>query len=251
VSPQFPRRWRRIKQSEPAFYLLCALGHNIISPPGRLLDARQDELEANAFTVFEIDELMGLGERSLIPVLLYLFRRFERSLDGAPALLLLDEAWIMLGHPVFREKIREWLKVLRKANCAVVLATQSLSDAARSGLLDVLQEACPTKIFLPNEEAGKSGSGQVLGPRDVYALFGLNDAEIAIIETGVKKRHYYAVSPEGRRQFELGLGPIALAFAGASSKEQIAEVRALQVRHGDDWPHFWLKTHGVDHAPTE
>jgi type IV secretion system protein VirB4 len=179
---------------------------------GRLLDARQDELEANAFTVFEIDELMGLGERSLIPVLLYLFRRFERSLDGSPALLLLDEAWIMLGHPVFREKIREWLKVLRKANCAVVLATQSLSDAARSGLLDVLQEACPTKIFLPNEEAGKSGSGQVLGPRDVYALFGLNDAEIAIIETGVKKRHYYAVSPEGRRQFELGLGPIALAL---------------------------------------
>jgi type IV secretion system protein VirB4 len=218
---------------------------------GRLLDARQDELETNPFTIFEIDELMGLGERSLIPVLLYLFWRFERSLDGAPALLLLDEAWIMLGHPLFREKIREWLKVLRKANCAVVLATQSLSDAARSGLLDVLQEACPTKIFLPNEEAGKSGSAQVLGPRDIYALFGLNDAEIAIIETGVKKRHYYAVSPEGRRQFELGLGPIALAFAGASSKEQIAEVKALRARRGDDWPFVWLKTHGVDHAPTE
>jgi type IV secretion system protein VirB4 len=193
---------------------------------------------------------MGLGERSLIPALLYLFRRFERSLDGSPALLLLDEAWIMLGHPVFREKIREWLKVLRKANCAVVLATQSLSDAARSGLLDVLQEACPTKIFLPNEEADKSGSGQVLGPRDIYALFGLNDAEIAIIQSGVKKRHYYTVSPDGRRQFELGLGPIALAFAGASSKEQIAEIKTLQARHGEAWPHVWLKTNGVDHAPT-
>jgi len=58
--------------------------------------------------------------------------RFERSLSGAPALLILDEAWVMLGHKVFAEKLREWLKTLRKANCAVVLATQSLSDAARS-----------------------------------------------------------------------------------------------------------------------
>ena len=35
----------------------------------------------------------------------------------------------MLGHPVFREKIREWLKVMRKANCLVLMATQNLSDA--------------------------------------------------------------------------------------------------------------------------
>ena len=98
---------------------------------GHLLDARSDGIETNPFTVFEIEDLMGLGERNLIPVLLYLFRHFERSLTGAPSLLLLDEAWVMLGHPVFREKIREWLKVLRKANCAVVLATQSLSDAVR------------------------------------------------------------------------------------------------------------------------
>ena len=218
---------------------------------GRLLDAREEGLADSDFSVFEVDELMGLGERSLIPVLLYLFRRFERSLDGAPALLLIDEAWIMLGHPVFREKIREWLKVLRKANCAVVLATQSLSDAVNSKLFDVLLEACPTKILLPNEEADKSGSGPVLGPCDIYALFGLNDAEIAIIQTGIKKRHYYAISPEGRRQFELGLGPIALAFAGASSKEQIAAIKALQSRHGEAWPYFWLEENGIAHESAD
>ena len=42
-------------------------------------------------------------------------------------------------------------------------------------------ESCPTKILLPNEEADKSGTGEVLGPRDIYALFGLNDAEIDIV----------------------------------------------------------------------
>jgi hypothetical protein len=41
------------------------------------------------------------------------------------------------------------------------------------------------------------------------------------------------------------------ALAAASSREQIADVKALRSRHGDDWPFVWLKTHGVDHAPTD
>ena len=98
---------------------------------GRLLDAEEDGLTDGHFLVFEIEDLMAMGERNLIPVLLYLFRRFERSLRGQPAYLLLDEAWVMLGHPVFRAKIREWLKVLRKANCAVILATQRVSRMRR------------------------------------------------------------------------------------------------------------------------
>lgn len=213
---------------------------------GHLLDARSDGIADTAFTVFELEELMALGEKNLIPVLLYLFRHFERSLSGAPALLLLDEAWVMLGHPVFREKIREWLKVLRKANCAVVLATQSLSDAVRSGILDVLLESCPTKILLPNEEADKGGSGGVPGPLDLYRLIGLNDTEIELLKSAVKKRHYYYTSPEGRRLFELGLGPVALAFTAVSSREDVARVRALIQRHGPDWPRAWIAGRGLN-----
>jgi len=215
---------------------------------GRLLDAEEDGLAEAPFVVFEIEDLMAMGERNLIPVLLHLFRRFERSLRGQPAYLLLDEAWVMLGHPVFRAKIREWLKVLRKANCAVVLATQSLSDAARSGILDVLIESCPTKIFLPNEEAGTVGTSEHPGPRDLYEAMGLNDTQIDIIRTATKKRHYYLVSPEGRRLFDLGLGSIALSFAGISSKEQIAHLDRLAQCEGERWPFAWLEEQGVDYA---
>jgi type IV secretion/conjugal transfer VirB4 family ATPase len=226
-----------------------ALGaYTLTGPLGSLLDSRTDALADGSFTVFEMEELMGMGEKSLIPVLLYLFRRFEKSLDGSPALLLLDEAWVMLGHPTFREKIREWLKVLRKANCAVVLATQSLSDATRSGILDVLLESCPTRILLPNEEAGKGGTSTVMGPRDFYTVLGLNPAELDIVATAVKKRHYYYVSSEGRRLFELGLGPVTLSFIGASSKEDIAQVRALKAEHGADWPRLWLESRDVEYA---
>src|SRR5690606_36738349 len=146
-------------------------------------------------------------------VLLYLFRRIEKRLTGAPNLIVLDEAWLMLGHPTFRDKIRERLKVLRKANYAVLLATQSISDAEHSGIIDALKESCPTKICLPN------GAAREPGTRDFYERIGFNERQIEIVATATPKREYYVASPEGRRLFDMALGPVALAFAGASGKE--------------------------------
>src|SRR5208282_5966519 len=52
-----------------------ALGtYTIEGALGHLLDARSNGIESTSFTVFEIEELMALGEKNLIPVLLYLFR---------------------------------------------------------------------------------------------------------------------------------------------------------------------------------
>lgn len=69
---------------------------------------------------------MNLGDKYALPVLLYLSRRIEMSLKGQPAMIVLDEAWVMLRHPVFRANIREWFKVLRKANGSEALATVSI-----------------------------------------------------------------------------------------------------------------------------
>jgi len=226
----------------------AALTHYTISGAmGHLLDGKEDTLTLSAFNVFEIDELMKLGDANAIPVLLYLFRRFEKSLQGQPSILSLDEAWVMLGHPVFREKLREWLKELRKKNCVVLLATQSLSDAVKSGLLDVLLEQCPTKILLPNKEADLHGTKEVPGPADLYAMFGLNPKEISILKGSQYKRHYYYKSPLGRRLFELGLGPLALSFVAVSDKETLAEVNRLITEHGPDWPLYWLNQRGVNY----
>ena len=207
---------------------------------GRLLDADADNLNLSRFMVFEIEELMNLGDKNLVPVLTYLFRRIEKALDGSPTLLVLDEAWIMLGHPVFRAKIREWLKVMRKANCAVILATQSLSDARNSGILDVLAESCPTKIFLPNSAAEDAGQ------KELYTGMGLNDKQLAILKSGIPKQDYYMVSPQGRRKVQLALKGKALAFVGASDKASIARIRELAAEHGPgNWQHIWLRERGV------
>jgi type IV secretion system protein VirB4 len=212
---------------------------------GRMLDAEHDSIRFGRFIVFETEDLLALSEKAAVPVLLYLFRRFERSLDGTPSLLMLDEAWTMLGRSAFRDKIHAWLRLLRSKNCAVVMATQSLSDAIRSGIMDVLIESCPTKIFLPNEEANVTGTAENPGPRDFYRALGLNEMQIEIIRSATKKKHYYLVSPEGRRLFDLGLGPVTLAFAGATSPDDISRIRQLERLHGGQWPFVWLDEKGV------
>jgi type IV secretion system protein VirB4 len=206
---------------------------------GYLLDAHRDGLEFSSFTVFEIEDLLNLGDKYVLPVLLYLFRRIEKSLKGQPAAIVLDEAWLMLGHPVFRAKIREWLKVLRKANCLVLMATQSLSDAAGSGIMDVIVESTATKIFLPNPFARDEDASAL------YRRMGLNSRQIEILATSIQKRHYYYMSDKGRRLYDLALGPLALAFVGNTDKDSIASIRSLEAKHGDRWVDEWLRFKGL------
>lgn len=206
---------------------------------GHLLDAEEDGLALSDFTTFEIEELMNLGEKYALPTLLYLFRRIERSLHGQPAAIILDEAWLMLGHPVFRAKIREWLKVMRKNNCLVLLATQSLSDAVNSGILDVIVESTATKIFLPNIYARDEDMAAL------YRRMGLNVRQIEILATAIPKQQYYTVSENGRRLYELALGPLALAFVGSTDKESIATIKNLHTRYGDEWVDAWLAMKGL------
>jgi len=202
---------------------------------GHLLDAESDGLKLADLTVFEIEDLMNLGDKYALPVLLYIFRRIETALQGQPAAIILDEAWLMLGHKVFKEKIREWLKVLRKANCAVIMATQSLSDATNSGIIDVINESCPTKIFLPNVYARDDDASAL------YRRMGLNKRQISILADSVPKRDYYYVSPQGRRLYSLALNEFELALVGVSDKEEINHIKQLQHIHGNNWIHIYLE----------
>jgi type IV secretion system protein VirB4 len=207
---------------------------------GHLLDAEEDGLSLSKFTTFEIEALMTLGDKYALPVLLYLFRRIEVSLVGQPAMILIDEAWLMLAHPAFKAKIKEWLKAFAKKNCLVLLSTQSLSDAANSGIMDIIIESTATRIYLPNRDA-KAEEATAL-----YKQTGLNTKQIDIIATAIPKRQYYVVSEAGRRLYEAALGPLALAFAGSTDKKSIAKIKELEAAYGDGWMHEWLAAKGLN-----
>ncbi|MET0100768.1 MAG: conjugal transfer protein TrbE [Sedimenticola sp.] len=214
--------------------------YTIDGPFGRMFDAEDDGLLDGHFQVFEMEHLMNLGEKAVLPALDYIFYRIERQLQGQPAMIALDEAWVMFGHNAFREKIREWLKVLRKANCSVVMATQSLSDVDASGILDVINENCMTKIFLANPQAVEESASEL------YRRLGLNTTQIEIVSSMVPKRDYYYTSPLGRRRYRLELGPVALSFVGVSGKEEVARAKQLITETGSEWPIHWMRNRGVE-----
>jgi len=198
---------------------------------GRIFDANVDSApERGAFwEMFEMGHLLELGKDACAPALSYLFHRLERSFDGAPTLLILDEVWRMLDHPVFAKKIREWLKTLRKVNVYVLFATQELADALASPITHTILSQTPTKIFLADPSAAARETA------DIYRHFGLSDAEIALLAAGTKKRDYYFRSEKGRRPFRLDLGPVALSFVGMSSPadqlflDSVAHLRSQEV----------------------
>ena len=211
-------------------------------PHGRLLDADHESLQLADTVCFEMEELMHAGA-AVAPVITYLFHRLEDRFDGRPTLLILDEAWLFLDDPMFAARIREWLKTLRKKNVSVVFATQSLADIANSSIAPALVESCPTRIFLPNERAQEPQS------RETYKRFGLNARQIELIARATPKRDYYYQSPLGCRVFELGLGPVALAFCGASSPEDQAMLdRVLAETESEGFAECWLHERGLGWA---
>ena len=203
--------------------------YTLAGPHGRLLDTDEDSLAgddegsndmAARWQAFEMEQLMG-SRSALLPTLTYLFRRLERRFDGSPTLLVLDEAWLYLGEGQFAAKIREWLKVLRKRNVAVVFATQSLSDIADSPIAAAVIENCPTRIFLPNASAGEERA------KRVYQSFGLNARQVQLLQQAAPKRDYYYQGRDGNRLFELGLGELSLAFCAAGSPADQARITAV------------------------
>ncbi len=196
---------------------------------GKLFDAscKGTEFSFNGFTVFEMHHLMGMGEKVVVPALLYIFREIERRLTGQPTLVIADEAWVFLDHEMFRDKMKEMLKEFRKLNASLIFATQNLTDIYHSKIRDVILEQCFTKIYLPNPEAANESSKQI------YSAFGLNNREINIIRRAQQKSQYFVSSPEGRRLFSLGLGKVTLAFVAASDPAEIAHVKDLMREYPD------------------
>ena len=209
---------------------------------GLLLDADLDRLGSADVQGFEMEELMH-SKAATQAVLSYLFARFDERFDGAPTLLILDEAWLFLDDPVFAARIRQWLKTLRKKNVSVIFATQSLADIKDSTIAPAIVESCASRIFLPNPQATEP---QI---RVIYEGFGLNSRQIDIVATAQPKRDYYYQSRLGTRVFDLGLGPVALTFAGASSPEDQRAIDAVSAAvPSADFAAAWLRHRGLDWA---
>ncbi|MEE9321388.1 MAG: conjugal transfer protein TrbE [Granulosicoccus sp.] len=217
--------------------LRAAMEYYVVGgPAGYILDGESETAVFNNFNVFEIGELMDLGEKVVIPTLLYLFRRIEKANDGRPTLLILDECWLMMDHPVFAKKLKTWLLTKRRDNVSVIMATNEIESAMESGLISTIMLSIATLVLLPNAKIADEQYSRFYG-----RTLGLNQTEIDNLARAIPKRQYYYRSVLGSRLFELNLRPKTLAFVGANSKEDIAKARAMMRDYPTDWKERWIE----------
>ena len=211
-------------------------------PYGALLDATETTWSQAAWQCFDLETLTDLPG-AVAPTLLAIFHRLEKEFTGAPTLLILDEAWLFLDNSLFAARIKAWLKTLRKKNVSVLFATQSLADVEQSAIAATLIDSCPQKIFLPNERAHETMMAAF------YQRFGLNERQIDLLATATPKRDYYMISPRGNRLFSLNLGPVALAFCGASTPDDHRLMdRLYDPAEPDAFAARWLEAKGLADA---
>jgi type IV secretion/conjugal transfer VirB4 family ATPase len=143
---------------------------------GFVFDNNVDTLSFSRFQTFNFT---GWGDAPdvLESLLFYVLHRASNEITdpqqlGTFKIFLLDEAWLFIKNETIRSYIVQAQKTWRKHHAAMVLATQSIKELEESGMLQIVSESCPTKIFLANPEMD----------RDLYReAFHLNDTELELI----------------------------------------------------------------------
>lgn len=200
-----------------------------------LLDDDRERIGDSNIVTFEMGDLME-KKQIIGPVLEYLFFYLEKVVfDGSPVLLLIDEAWRFLNNPIFVERFDSWLRMLRKKNVAPVFLTQFLRDALEGPLAAALNESAPNRIYLANDKAREPQT------EAAYVQLGANTAETNMISRMVPKRHYYYSSSEGKRLFELSLGPIGMELCGSSYTDALLRCDRLARHTGpESFAELWF-----------
>jgi len=183
---------------------------------GHLFDNAEDTLTFSRFQTFNFDGWSDYPD-ILEPLLFYVLQRASSEIEK-PAntatfkVFVIDEAWIFLKNKTIRDWIIRAEKTWRKKNAAMILATQSVVELAASDMLHIVNESCPTKIFLANPNID----------RKLYAeIFQLNDTQLELLESLVPKRELLLIQPRGTKKLVLEVDALGYWMATNNARDNI------------------------------
>jgi type IV secretion/conjugal transfer VirB4 family ATPase len=183
---------------------------------GYLFDNVEDTLTFSRFQTFNFDGWDKYPD-VLEPVLFYVLQRASTEIEK-PAniatfkIFVIDEGWIFLKNHTIRDWITRAEKTWRKKNAAMILATQSVVELASSDMLHIINESCPTKIFLSNPNID----------RKLYSeTFQLNDTQLELLESLVPKRELLVIQPRGTKKLVLEVDALTYWIATNNARDNI------------------------------
>lgn len=197
-----------------------------------LFDNEEDTLDLNSRVIaFDLTSILDTPAIRTA-TLLYMFHRVKMALDGSKSLIFIDEGWKALDDLVFANKIKDWLKTIRKMNGVIGFGSQSASDAASSSISDSLIEQCPTQIFMPNSKAKEE---------DYRGAFALTESEFRVVkESPTGSRQFLIKQGNGSAVAKLDLSGMDDEIAVLSGRtETVNLLQDIRNKVGDD-PSEWL-----------
>jgi len=191
-----------------------------------LFDNVDDTLSFSRFQTFNFAGWGGAPD-VLEPLLFYVLHRASNEIADPRKLamfkmFLLDEAWLFIKNETIRSYIVSAQKTWRKHNAAMILATQSIKELEESGMLQIVSESCPTKIFLANPEMD----------RELYReAFHLNDTELELIAGLVPPGQMLIRKAESSKKVQLNVDSVTHWTATNNVRDNLKKHEYFE-RHG-------------------
>ncbi len=226
ISPEF-KYWDRLRRW---------LYSKDRSPDGEyayLFDNIEDDLQFSNPTGFDLTHFMDNEPGPVfIALLMYLFHRIERCLNGELVSIFLDEGWQYLNHTYWRNKLKHWLPTLRKRNAHIILSTQSAQTVIKSSIAHILLDNSSSQLYFPNAQAQAC---------DYIEGFNLSEREFFCLKKISSQTHYFLFKQANDStilRFPLmGMNDYLKVFS--SSASSVKYCRELISIHGDN-PDAWL-----------
>lgn len=222
--------------------LKALLEHFTLGGGQGVIDGLRDDLEAARFTCFELGELLNRDATVAQAALHYLLEWIRTVPDGAPTLLIIDEAGLALRDATIAKSVTETILRGRKENVHVTLLFHSPKQLLESPLASTVLPNIQTRFWLPNPEAANPAE------QEGYRELGVREELLCLISTAQRKREYVYQSGAYARVFDLDLGPVQRAFWTYDGADDLAFVRALEAEFGQWWPREYLARAGLRDA---
>ncbi len=183
---------------------------------GYLFDNVEDTLTFSKFQTFNFDGWNDYPD-VLEPLLFYVLQRASSEIEKPENMatfkaFVIDEAWMFLKNRTIRDWVTRAEKTWRKKNAAMILATQSVVELMASEMLHIVNESCPTKIFLANPNID----------RKLYAeIFQLNDVELEMLESLTPKRDLLLKQPGLAKRLRLEVDALTYWIATNNARDNL------------------------------
>ncbi len=126
------------------------VGNNILA---NIFDNDDDILASSKITAIDFSEIASYNNLQ-IPITYYIMSYLEKTLDGSPTILVIDEAFKLLDNPLLANYLNNYLISLKENNAIVIMASESIEDAIKSSITGFLINEVPTQIYLPQDRIG-------------------------------------------------------------------------------------------------